>query len=105
MLTMRKGAHPRKVTPETILNNAYGEALIYERFRHLYKINNQYRNDFIQNGLIELAISADGLNLEGIELPTSTHPWFVAVQFHPEFKSRLTRPSPIIKAFIEATLK
>ncbi|MCL2839266.1 MAG: CTP synthase [Defluviitaleaceae bacterium] len=105
MLAMRKGAYPCKLTQGTIVHEAYGETLIYERFRHLYKVNNQYRADFTKAGIIESALSADEQNVEGIELPASMHPWFAAVQFHPEFKSRITRPSPLIKAFIGACLK
>jgi len=104
MLDMRKGAHPCKLTSGTLIHAAYGETLIYERFRHLYKINNQYRTDFTKAGIIESALSADEQNVEGIELPTSMHPWFAGVQFHPEFKSRITRPNPLIKAFIGACL-
>ena len=103
MPTMRKGAHPCKVAPNTILHSAYNETLIYERFRHLYKVNNQYRNDLTQHGIVESALSADEQNVEAIELPS--HSWFVGVQFHPEFKSRITRPNPLIKAFIGACLK
>ncbi|MCL2216129.1 MAG: CTP synthase [Defluviitaleaceae bacterium] len=102
LLTMRKGAFPCKLTPGTLTHAAYGEALIYERFRHLFKVSNQYRSDFVKAGIIESALSADGQNVEGFELPG--HPWFVGVQFHPEFKSRITRPSPLIKAFVEACL-
>jgi CTP synthase len=98
----RKGALPCKINPDTLTFAAYNENLIYERFRHLFKVNNQYRADLIAAGIIEAAVSRDEQHLEAIELPTHVHPWFVGVQFHPEFKSRITRPSPIIKAFIGA---
>ena len=101
---MRKGAQPCKLNPDSLIYSAYGEALIYERFRHLYKLSNQYRGELVAHGLIEAANSPDGQHVEAIELPTSQHPWFVGVQFRPEFKSRITRPSPLFKAFIEAAL-
>ena len=104
MLQMRKGAFPCKITPDTILSRAYGEPLIYERFRHLFKINNSYRNDFATAGMVESAVSADEQHLEGIELPGEIHPWFAGVQFHPEFKSRLTRPNPLFVEFIGAAM-
>ena len=101
---MRLGAYPCKLTPETLLQEAYGESLIYERFRHLCKVNNQYRGEITSHGLIESALSPDEQHVEAIELPRDIHPWFVGVQFRPEFKSRITRPSPLFKAFIGACL-
>lgn len=101
----RKGAHPMKLNKNSLLFAAYEAALIYERFRHLFKINNQYRGLLIEHGIIEAALSPDEQYVEAIELPTNTHPWFVGVQFHPEFKSRITHPSPVFKAFVEACLK
>ncbi|MCL1878284.1 MAG: CTP synthase [Defluviitaleaceae bacterium] len=104
-LPKRKGAYPCKLNPDSLTFTAYGENLIYERFCHLYKINNKYRSDLTASGIVEAALSPDEQHLEAIELPKKLHPWFVGVQFHPEFKSRITRPSPIIKAFIGACLK
>lgn len=104
-LPKRKGSYPCKLNPDSLTYAAYGENLIYERFCHLYKINNQYRGEFSAAGLIEAALSPDEQHIEAIELPQKTHPWFVGVQFHPEFKSRITRPNPIIKAFVGACLK
>ncbi|MCL2225281.1 MAG: CTP synthase [Defluviitaleaceae bacterium] len=98
----RKGALPCKLAPESLIAAAYGESLIYERFCHLYKITNQYRPQLTSAGLIEAALSPDEQHLEAIELPRDTHPWFVGVQFHPEFKSRITRPHPLITAFVGA---
>jgi len=98
----RKGAFPCKLTSDTKIFAAYGENLIYERFCHLFKVNNQYRAALAEAGVIEAAISADEQHLEVFEL--ASHPWFVGVQFHPEFKSRITRPSPIIMAFVGACL-
>jgi len=104
-LPMRKGAHPCKLSPGSLLHAAYGEALIYERFRHMYMLNNKYRGELQSHGLLETAHSPDEQRVEAIELPKSLHPWFVGVQFRPEFKSRITRPSPIIKAFLGAALR
>ena len=101
---MRRGAYPCKLTADTLTYSAYGENLIYERFRHLCKINNQYRSELTEHGLIEAALSPDEQHVEAIELPTNVHPWFVGVQFRPEFKSRITKPSPIFKAFVGACL-
>ena len=101
---MRKGAQPCKLNPESLIYAAYGETLIYERFRHLYKLNNQYRCELTNHGLVEAATSPDNQFVEAVELPKSLHPWFVGVQFRPEFKSRITRPSPLFKAFLGAVL-
>jgi len=101
---MRLGAHHCKITEGSILEAAYNDSQIYERFRHLCKLNNLYRADFTQHGMIEAALSHDEKNVEAIELPKEVHPWFVGVQFRPEFKSRITRPSPIFTAFLSACL-
>jgi len=103
--TMRLGAHPCKLNPNSLTFAAYNETLIYERFRHLCKINNQHRPAFAEHGLIEAALSPDEQHVEAIELPQTRHPWFVGVQFRPEFKSRINRPSPIFKGFIGACVK
>ncbi|MCL2355543.1 MAG: CTP synthase [Defluviitaleaceae bacterium] len=104
-LPKRKGALPCKLNPDSLTFAAYGENVIYERFCHLYKVNNRYRGDFAAAGIVEAALSPDEQHLEAIELPKEMHPWFVGVQFHPEFKSRITRPGPIFKAFVAACLK
>ena len=101
---MRKGAQPCKLNPAGLIYAAYGEALIYERFRHLYKLNNQYRGELTAHGLVEAAHSPDEQHVEAIELPQNVHPWFVGVQYRPEFKSRITRPSPLFEAFLGAAL-
>jgi CTP synthase len=99
---MRKGAIPVRLIPDSIVSAAYGDLLIYERFRHNYRVNNQYRSLFTEHGLSLTGFSPDDQHVEVIELPRHTHPWFVGVQFHPEFKSRITRPSPLFRAFIGA---
>jgi len=101
---MRLGAHHCKLTPGSLLQAAYDEDQIYERFRHLCRLNNSYRSEFAKHGMIEAAVSHDDKHVEGIELSTDVHPWFVGVQFRPEFKSRITRPRPLFKAFIQACL-
>jgi len=102
---MRLGAHHCKLAENSLLEAAYGTNQIYERFRHLCRLNNFYRSQFVSHGMVEAAVSHDEKFVEGIELPTDIHPWFVGVQFRPEFKSRITRPSPLIKAFLSACLK
>jgi len=101
---MRLGAHHCKLAENSLLEAAYGTNQIYERFRHLCRLNNSYRSQFVNHGMIEAAVSHDEKYVEGIELPTDVHPWFVGVQFRPEFKSRITRPSPLVKAFLSACL-
>jgi len=101
---MRLGAFPINLAHGTIIHEAYGESQINERFRHLYKINNDYRKGFAAKGIVESALSPDNENMEAFELTRATHPWFLGVQFHPEFKSRLTKPGPLFKAFVGACL-
>src|SRR5207237_10555310 len=81
---------------------AYGTALVHERHRHRYEFNNQYRKQLTANGLVVSGASPDGKLVEAIEL--ADHPWFVAVQCHPEFKSKPTAPHPLFRGFIQASL-
>jgi CTP synthase len=104
-LPKRRGAIACKLNLKSKTFAAYGEEIIHERFCHLYKVNNAYRGKFAAAGIIEAAISEDKNYVETIELTNEMHPWFVGVQFHPEFKSRITRPSPIILTFIAACKK
>jgi CTP synthase len=99
--TMRLGLYPCKIKPDTLAYAAYGDSLIYERHRHRYEFNNAYREEFVSNGFIFSGVSPDERLVEIIEVPD--HPWFLAVQFHPEFKSRPTHAHPLFKAFIEAS--
>ena len=103
--TARLGARPCKLDANTLAYEAYGDSLIYERHRHRYGVNNQYRNVMTDAGLVISGCSPDDRRVEIIELPKGIHPWFLAVQFHPEFKSRLTRPSPLFSAFIKACIQ
>lgn len=100
--TMRLGAYPCKVVPETKGFTAYGEEIIYERHRHRYEVNNAYRQQLIDAGLVVSGVSPDGKLVEMIELPD--HPWFLGNQGHPEFKSRPTRPAPLFRDFIGAAV-
>ena len=101
--TMRLGLYPCKLVPGTKAAEAYGEEIIYERHRHRYEFNNEYREMLTELGLIISGTSPDGRLVEIIEI--NEHPWFVATQFHPEFKSRPNRPHPLFRDFIGASLK
>ena len=100
--TMRLGLYPCKVEGKTLVNEAYAESLIYERHRHRYEFNNEFRKELTEAGLILSGTSPDGRLIECVEV--KNHPWFVAVQFHPELKSRPNRPHPLFKDFIKAAL-
>lgn len=100
--TMRLGVYPCKLKEGTKAYEAYGEKLIYERHRHRYEFNNHYRDIIQDNGMIISGISPDERLVEIVELNGNVHPWFVAGQFHPEFKSRPTRPHPLFRDFIKA---
>ncbi|OGL88517.1 CTP synthase [Candidatus Uhrbacteria bacterium RIFCSPLOWO2_02_FULL_51_9] len=101
--TMRLGAYPCVIAPGTRARAAYGSARIEERHRHRYEFNNEYRERLEKAGLVFSGVYPEQNLVEIIELPS--HPWFVAVQFHPEFKSRPLRPHPLFRAFIAAAIK
>ncbi|HOP74144.1 MAG TPA: CTP synthase [Bacillota bacterium] len=101
--TMRLGLDPVKILPNNRAYQAYGEELIYERHRHRYEVNSEYVTRLQQAGLNIVGILPDRHLVEIIELPE--HPWFVASQFHPEFKSRPYRPHPLFRDFIGAALQ
>ena len=100
--TMRLGAYPCKVAPDTLAHEAYGEDLVYERHRHRFEVNNAYRDRLAEAGLVVSGTSPDGRLVEMVELPD--HPWFVATQAHPEFKSRPTHPQPLFREFVRAAV-
>jgi CTP synthase len=100
--TMRLGLYPAKLTPGSKAAAAYGQEIIYERHRHRFEVNNQYRAALEGAGMILSGQSPDGRLVEIVEL--ADHPWFVASQFHPEFKSRPERPHPLFDGFIGAAL-
>src|SRR5256885_7909480 len=100
--TMRLGAQAVEVGEGTRARELYGEAVIFERHRHRYEVNNLYREQLIDGGLVVSGTFEEGRLVEIVELPE--HPWFVACQFHPEFKSRPTRPAPLFRGFVAAAL-
>jgi CTP synthase len=101
--TMRLGSFPCKLVPGTLAKEAYGRNEVYERHRHRYEFNNQFKDKLRQSGLVVSGTSLDGKLVEIIEIPN--HPFFVGTQFHPEFKSRPLRPHPLFRSFIEVCLK
>ncbi|WP_018661245.1 CTP synthase [Heyndrickxia acidiproducens] len=101
--TLRLGLFPCRLVKNTKAHHVYEDEVIYERHRHRYEFNNQYREQMENAGFVFSGTSPDGRLIEIIEL--EDHPWFVASQFHPEFTSRPTRPQPLFKGFIEASLK
>jgi CTP synthase len=100
--TMRLGLYPVLLSEGTAASRAYGQGLIEERHRHRYEVNNDYLTRLEKNGLRISGLWAEKQLVEIIELPD--HPWFVAGQFHPEFRSRPWEPHPLFAAFIKAAL-
>jgi CTP synthase len=98
--TMRLGAQAVELVDGTRAQVAYGEPVIHERHRHRYEVNNHYRQSIVDAGLVVSGTFQSGRLVEIVELPD--HPWFVASQFHPEFKSRPTRPAPLFREFVRA---
>jgi len=100
--TMRLGADPVKLHAGTRARETYGEAVIYERHRHRYEVNNLLRRRLEAAGLVISGTSPDERLVEVVELPSEAHPFFVASQYHPEFKSRPERPAPLFREFVGA---
>ena len=101
--TMRLGVYPCKLLPGTRAAAAYGEAVVYERHRHRFEFNNQYRHRLAQAGVVFSGTSPNGRLVEIIEL--RDHPFFVGSQFHPEFRSRPGRPHPLFREFMAAVCR
>ncbi len=101
--TMRLGSHPANLAPGSLAQTAYGSASIAERHRHRYEFNNQYRQQYESHGFAFSGTSPDHQLVEIIELPT--HPWYLAVQFHPEFKSKPTKAHPLFASFVAAAIQ
>jgi len=99
--SMRLGTYPCKITPDTVASKIYNNEIIYERHRHRYEVNNKFRKQLEDEGLIFSGLSPDEDLVEMIEL--KDHPYFVASQFHPEFKSRPWDPAPMFNSFIKAS--
>ena len=98
--TMRLGAYPCRLRPGSLAAEVYGVPEVSERHRHRYEVSNSYRDLFAEHGLRFSGLSPDGSLVEMIELPA--HPWFIGCQFHPELRSRPTRPHPLFAGFIAA---
>ena len=103
--TMRLGADPVKLHDSTRIRELYGEPVVYERHRHRYEVNNHLRRRLEAVGLVCSGTSPDERLVEAIELPVDQHPFFVASQYHPEFKSRPERPAPLFREFVGAALE
>jgi CTP synthase len=100
--TMRLGLYPARLTPGSKASEAYGQEVVYERHRHRFEVKNDYRPALEAAGMIVSGQSPDGRLVEIVEL--KDHPWFVASQFHPEFRSRPDRPHPLFSGFVEAAI-
>ena len=100
--TLRLGAYPCELDPSSKACALYGTTHIEERHRHRYEVNNDFRTVLTENGMLLSGLSPDGRIVEMIEIPS--HPWFLATQAHPEFKSRPNRPHPLFRGFVEASL-
>jgi CTP synthase len=101
--TMRLGAYPCRLRPGSLAAEVYGVPEVSERHRHRYEVSNNYRDLFAENGLRFSGLSPDGSLVEMIELPA--HPWYIGCQFHPELRSRPTRPHPLFAGFIAAAAR
>jgi CTP synthase len=102
--TMRLGAYPARLVPGSLVAEIYGTTSVSERHRHRYEVNNAYRDALEQAGMHLSGTSPDSSLVEFVELDRSQHPFLVATQAHPEFKSRPTRPHPLFAAFVRAAL-
>ncbi|GIW48688.1 MAG: CTP synthase [Caloramator sp.] len=100
--TMRLGLYPCKLKEGTFSYEAYKDEIIYERHRHRYEFNNEYRSQITKMGMVLAGTSPDDKLVEIVEIPN--HKWFVGAQFHPEFKSRPNRPHPLFRDFVKASL-
>ena len=100
--TMRLGLYPAKLLAGSKARAVYGQEVVYERHRHRFEVNNRYRQTLEAAGMLLSGISPDSRLVEIVEL--KDHPWFVASQFHPEFKSRPERPHPLFNGFVTAAI-
>jgi CTP synthase len=100
---MRLGAYPCRIKPDTLAARIYGRTEVSERHRHRYEFNPEYRERLEAAGLVLSGVSPDDQLVEMIEIPD--HPWFLACQFHPEFKSTPFDPHPLFRSFIGAALR
>lgn len=102
--TMRLGAYEARLKPGSVVAEAYGSETVSERHRHRYEVNNSYRDKLEEAGFVISGVSPDTSLVEFVELPRETHPYFVATQAHPEFKSRPTRAHPLFAGLVGAAL-
>ncbi len=102
--TMRLGLYPAELAAGSIVREAYGEARIEERHRHRYEVNNAYRDQLAEAGLVFSGLNPDLDLVEFVELPREVHPYYVATQAHPELRSRPTRPHPLFKGLVGAAI-
>jgi len=102
--TMRLGSYPAELQPGSIVAKQYGQTSVTERHRHRYEVNNTYREQLEEAGLVISGTSPEGTLVEFVELPAEVHPYFVATQAHPELKSRPTKPHPLFAGLVEAAL-
>ncbi len=102
--TMRLGLYPAELLEGSIVREMYGTASVKERHRHRYEVNNSYRAQLEEAGLVISGTSPDGRLVEFVELPRDVHPYFVATQAHPELRSRPARPHPLFRGLIAAAL-
>jgi CTP synthase len=103
--TMRLGAYPAVLQPDSVVAGAYQSTAVSERHRHRYEVNNAYRDQIAASGLVFSGTSPDGHLVEFVEYPREIHPFLVGTQAHPELKSRPTRPHPLFVAFIGAAIE
>ncbi len=103
--TMRLGSYEAKLAPGSIVAEVYGSEISHERHRHRYEVNNRYRDQIAQSGLVFSGTSPDGHLVEYVELPREVHPYYVGTQAHPEFKSRPTKAHPLFHGLIKAALE
>jgi CTP synthase len=101
--TMRLGSWACALAPGSLARQAYGEDVIHERHRHRYEFNNAYRKILDENGFVPTGTAVEADLVEIVEIPD--HPWFLAVQFHPEFKSKPTKAHPLFRDFVAAALQ
>jgi len=102
--SMRLGSFPAHLKANSIVHEVYGASVINERHRHRYEVNNEYRDKLSEQGLIFSGLSPDGKLVEFIELDKKDHPYYVATQAHPEFKSRPTKAHPLFEGLVKAVL-
>jgi CTP synthase len=102
--SMRLGSYPADLLPGSVVAKRYGSVAVTERHRHRYEVNNAYRDQLEEAGLVISGTSPDSRLVEFVELPDDVHPYFVATQAHPELKSRPTRPHPLFVGLVEAAL-